>query len=51
LVISHDDRYYGVADRILKLERGRVTYEGRMEGYVESLTRQQDSMLQAAQDA
>lgn len=24
LVISHDDRYYGVADRMIKLEEGRV---------------------------
>jgi len=24
-VISHDDRYYGVADRIINLESGRIT--------------------------
>ena len=27
IVISHDDRYYGVADRILKFESGRVVSE------------------------
>jgi putative pyoverdin transport system ATP-binding/permease protein len=27
LVISHDDRYYDVADRIIKLEYGKVEYE------------------------
>lgn len=27
LVISHDDRYYGVADRIVKLDYGRVQYD------------------------
>jgi putative ATP-binding cassette transporter len=28
LVISHDDRYYGVADRIIKLDYGRIDYDG-----------------------
>lgn len=28
LVISHDDRYYGMADRIVKLELGRVVHDG-----------------------
>ena len=27
IVISHDDRYYHVADRILKLESGRIEYD------------------------
>ena len=27
LVISHDDRYYGIADRIVKLDYGRVQYD------------------------
>ncbi|MGC2694590.1 MAG: cyclic peptide export ABC transporter [Candidatus Angelobacter sp.] len=27
IVISHDDRYYGVADRIIKLDRGRIEYD------------------------
>jgi putative ATP-binding cassette transporter len=27
IVISHDDRYYGVADRIVNLESGRITGE------------------------
>ena len=30
LVISHDDRYFGVADRILKLEDGRLTDESEV---------------------
>jgi putative pyoverdin transport system ATP-binding/permease protein len=28
VVISHDDRYYRVADRILKLDSGKVVYDG-----------------------
>jgi putative ATP-binding cassette transporter len=28
LVISHDDRYYGLADRILKLSEGRIVFDG-----------------------
>ena len=28
LVISHDDRYYHVADRIVKLDEGRIRYDG-----------------------
>jgi putative ATP-binding cassette transporter len=32
LVISHDDHYYGVADRILKLDSGQVEYDGPPEG-------------------
>ena len=28
LVISHDDRYYGMANRILKLELGRIVHDG-----------------------
>lgn len=27
LVISHDDRYYAVADRIIKLENGKIDYD------------------------
>ena len=27
LVISHDDRYYGIADRIVKLDYGRIQYD------------------------
>src|SRR5947209_11742528 len=29
LVISHDDRYYHVAERIIKLEYGRLEYDRR----------------------
>ncbi len=32
IVISHDDRYYDVADRIIKLERGQVEYDRRSYG-------------------
>ncbi|HEX7240686.1 MAG TPA: cyclic peptide export ABC transporter, partial [Longimicrobiaceae bacterium] len=32
IVISHDDRYYGVADRILKLEFGQLVYDGDPDG-------------------
>lgn len=28
IVISHDDRYFGIADRILKLDEGKLTYNG-----------------------
>ena len=24
IVISHDDRYFGIADRVIRLERGRI---------------------------
>jgi putative ATP-binding cassette transporter len=27
IVISHDDRYYGLADRLVKLEAGKVEYD------------------------
>lgn len=37
IVISHDDRYYHVADRIAKLDYGQLSYVGGFEGYVESL--------------
>ncbi|MBV9772395.1 MAG: cyclic peptide export ABC transporter [Gemmatimonadetes bacterium] len=33
LVISHDDRYYGAADRIVKLQEGRVEYDGPADAY------------------
>jgi putative ATP-binding cassette transporter len=28
VVISHDDRYYGVADRIIRLDYGTIVYDG-----------------------
>jgi len=31
LVISHDDHYYDVADRIVKLDYGRIEYDRRSE--------------------
>ena len=37
IVISHDDRYYHVADRIIHLEYGELRYDGDYEGYLESL--------------
>lgn len=33
LVISHDDHYFGVADRLLKLDYGRVEYDGPPGGF------------------
>jgi putative ATP-binding cassette transporter len=32
VAISHDDHFYGVADRILKLDYGRLEYDGPPEG-------------------
>jgi len=32
VVISHDDRYYCVADRIIKLENGQLEYDERVNG-------------------
>lgn len=37
LVISHDDRYYSVADRIVKLESGRLVGYGGRSGPAEDL--------------
>jgi putative pyoverdin transport system ATP-binding/permease protein len=31
LVISHDDRYYHIADRLIKLDYGKVDYDKRVE--------------------
>ncbi|HYR10184.1 MAG TPA: cyclic peptide export ABC transporter [Longimicrobium sp.] len=31
VVITHDDRYYGVADRIVRLDDGRIVYDGSVE--------------------
>lgn len=31
VVISHDDRYFSLADRIVKLEEGRIEYDGPYE--------------------
>ena len=35
VAITHDDRYYEVAERIVKLEEGLITYDGAVEGYLE----------------
>jgi putative ATP-binding cassette transporter len=32
LVISHDDHYYHVADRLIKLDYGKIEYDRRMSG-------------------
>ena len=32
IAITHDDHYYGVADRVLKLDDGRLEYDGPPEG-------------------
>ena len=31
LVISHDDRYFGVADRIVKLEQGKIVQDSQLD--------------------
>lgn len=31
LVISHDDRYFGVADRIVKLEQGKIVQDAQLD--------------------
>lgn len=31
LVISHDDRYFGVADRIVKLEQGKIVHDKELD--------------------
>jgi putative ATP-binding cassette transporter len=33
-VISHDDRYYGVADRLVKLNYGQIEFDGRPADYL-----------------
>lgn len=33
LVISHDDAYYPVADRILKMDQGQLAFDGSPDGY------------------
>lgn len=40
LVISHDDRYFSVADRIVKLEQGRIVHDAQLDvsSYEQSLT-------------
>ncbi|HEV2150424.1 MAG TPA: cyclic peptide export ABC transporter [Longimicrobiaceae bacterium] len=35
VAISHDDHYYGVADRIVKLDYGQVEYDGDPEGLLQ----------------
>jgi putative ATP-binding cassette transporter len=32
LVISHDDHYYHVADRLIKLDYGKIEYDRRISG-------------------
>lgn len=36
IAITHDDQYYRVADRIIKLDYGRIEYDGGVEEYLES---------------
>jgi putative ATP-binding cassette transporter len=36
IVISHDDRYYELADRIVKLDYGRVEFDGLVPDYLET---------------
>jgi putative pyoverdin transport system ATP-binding/permease protein len=30
IVISHDDRYYSLADRVIKLESGKLEYDQQL---------------------
>lgn len=48
IVISHDDHYYGVADRIVKLDYGRIEYDGSPEAF---RFRGNEARLAAAQQA
>ena len=32
LVISHDDQYFHLADRMVRMDNGRVVFDGRWEG-------------------
>ncbi len=36
VVISHDDHYYSLADRIVKLDSGQVEFDGSVHHYLES---------------
>ena len=48
-VISHDDRYYHVGDRIIKLEYGQVEYDQRtVDAYSTDLHDDQARYLQPA---
>lgn len=49
VVISHDDRYFHVADRIAKLEYGQLHYLGDTEGYLESLGAPESPVRAAAE--
>ena len=42
IVISHDDHYYRVADRIVKLDYGQVVYDGGVGEYLASLAAARD---------
>ncbi|HEX2077630.1 MAG TPA: cyclic peptide export ABC transporter [Longimicrobium sp.] len=35
VVISHDDQYYGVADRVVRLDYGQVTFDGSAAEYLD----------------
>jgi putative pyoverdin transport system ATP-binding/permease protein len=37
VVITHDDRYYALADRLIKLERGQLVYDKRLPVAVEAV--------------
>ena len=38
VVITHDDRYYGVADRLIKLDYGKIEFDKRVEDSGQGLT-------------
>jgi putative pyoverdin transport system ATP-binding/permease protein len=41
LVISHDDHYYSMADRIVKLDYGKLAFDGAAEEYLRSVGKKQ----------
>lgn len=49
LVISHDDRYFHVADRLIKLEHGSVVYDGLLAGYLSALPAPREVRQKAVQ--
>ncbi|HYG62205.1 MAG TPA: cyclic peptide export ABC transporter [Thermoanaerobaculia bacterium] len=46
-VISHDDRYYYVADRIIKLDYGKVVSDRSMADFLDSMTTENGSLRQS----
>lgn len=45
LVITHDDRYFDVADRVIKLDYGKVVYDGHPAGLGAPLPQEREARL------